>query len=93
MKVPNLPKVLHSCEVLWAVGTMFGAMQRVDMITTRKNKFWRFKVAVLNPNIVPTKMDVVTRFMEFKFEIEPCEPTLDVLQHNVRDDNGDDRNN
>lgn len=49
MKVLNLPKVLHSYEVLRAVGSMFGATQRCDMITTRKNNFGRFKVGVLNP--------------------------------------------
>jgi hypothetical protein len=34
------------------------------MVTTRESKFGRFKVAVLNPTIVPTKMDCVigTRF-------------------------------
>ena len=57
LRVLNLPKVLRTYDVLWAVGTMFGATQKVDMITTRKNKFGRFKVAVLNPAIVPTRMD------------------------------------
>lgn len=75
MRVLNLPKVLRSYEVLWAIGTMFGATQRVDMITTRKNNFGRFEVAVLNPNIIPSKMDVVigTRFFELDFEIEAME--------------------
>ncbi|CAL5011144.1 unnamed protein product [Urochloa decumbens] len=75
MRVLNLPKVLRTYEVLWAIGTMFGATQRVDMITTRKNSFGRFKVAVLNPKEVPTEMDVVigTRFFELKFAIEPLE--------------------
>lgn len=59
MKVFNLPKVLHAYEVLWAISTTFGATRRVDMITTRKNKFGRFQVAVLNPHLVPNNMDVV----------------------------------
>jgi len=76
MRVLNLTKVLRTYEVLWAVGTMFGATQKVDMITTRKNKFGRFKVAVLNPAIVPTRMDCVigTLFFELQFEIEPFVP-------------------
>jgi hypothetical protein len=71
MRVLNLPKVLRTYEVIWAVGTMFRATQYVDMITTRKNKFWRFQIVVLNPNIVPTRMDVVigARFFELEFEI------------------------
>jgi hypothetical protein len=51
--------VLRTYEVIWAVGTMLGATQYVDMITTRKIKFGRFQIAVLNPNIVLTRMDVV----------------------------------
>jgi hypothetical protein len=63
---------------------MFGATQKVDMITTRKNKFGRFKVAVLNPTIVPTKMDCVsvigTWFFELPFEIEPFGSSRETMQ-------------
>lgn len=55
----NLPKVLRTYEVIWAIGTMFGATQKVDMIYTRKNKFDRFQVAVLNLATIPDHMDVV----------------------------------
>jgi hypothetical protein len=77
IRVLNLLKVLRTYEVIWAVGTMFGATQRIDMITTRKNKFGRFQIAVLNPNIVPTRMDVVigAQFFELEFKIERYEPT------------------
>lgn len=54
-RVTNLPCKLRTYEVLWALGTMFGPTQRVDMMTTRKNTFGRFKVAVLNPTIVPLR--------------------------------------
>ncbi|CAO2038762.1 unnamed protein product [Urochloa humidicola] len=95
MRTVNLPKVLRTYEVLWAIGTMFGATQKVDMITTRKNKFGRFKVAVLNPTIVPNKMDCVigTRFFELRFVIEPFNPNAesDPIQKEGHDDqNGDD---
>ncbi|TVU20826.1 hypothetical protein EJB05_30423, partial [Eragrostis curvula] len=75
MRVLNLPRQLRTYEVLWAIGTMFGATQRVDMITTRKNTFGRYKISCLNPAIVPTQMDVVigTRFFELQFEIEPTD--------------------
>lgn len=55
MRVTNLLKVLHEYEVIWAIGTMFGATQRVDMITTRKNSFGRFRVSVLNLRLIPNK--------------------------------------
>ncbi|CAO2179218.1 unnamed protein product [Urochloa humidicola] len=91
MRTVNLPKVLRTYEVLWAIGTMFGATQKVDMITTRKNKYGRFKVAVLNPTIVPTKMDCVigTRFFELRFVIEPFNPSAesDTTQKERHDDN------
>jgi hypothetical protein len=48
MRVLNLPNVLRSFEVIWAIGSMLGATQHVDMITTRKNKLGRFQIAVLN---------------------------------------------
>ncbi|CAL5007036.1 unnamed protein product [Urochloa decumbens] len=52
---------------------MFGATVKVDMVTTRKSNFGRFKVAVLNPTLVPNKMDCIigTRFFELCFAIEP----------------------
>lgn len=76
MRVLNLPKVLRTYEVLWAVGTMFGATQCVDMTTIRKNSFGRYKVAVRNPGIVPNRMDVVigSRFFELQVETEPYDP-------------------
>jgi hypothetical protein len=90
MRVLNLPKVLRSFEVIWAIGAMFGATQRVDMITTRKNKFGRFQIAVLNMSVVPTKMDVVigARFFELQFEIEPYAHTQDTSQSMGRGDDG-----
>jgi hypothetical protein len=90
MRVLNLPKVLRSFEVIWAIGTMFGETQRVDMITTRKNKFGRFQIAVLNPSVVPTKMDVVigAQFFELQFEIEQYAHTQGTSQSMGRGDDG-----
>jgi hypothetical protein len=80
----------RSFEVIWAIGTMFGETQRVDMITTRKNKFGRFQIAVLNPSVVPTKMDVVigARFFELQFEIEPYPHSQGTSQFMGRGDDG-----
>jgi hypothetical protein len=72
MRVLSLPAVLRAYEVLWAIGTMFGGTTKMDMVTTRRNNFGRFDVAVLNPVIIPSEMDVVigTRWFELKFSVE-----------------------
>ena len=31
MRVTNLPRIFRRYDVLWAIGTMFGATQQVDM--------------------------------------------------------------
>jgi hypothetical protein len=38
---------------------MLGSTQTVDMETTRKNNFGRVLVAVLDPKLLPTKLDAV----------------------------------
>jgi len=96
MRVLNLPKVLRAYQVLWAVGTLLGATQKVDMISTRKNKFGRFKVAVLNPTILPTTMDCVigTRFLELQFEVEPFMQSGEATGSGSKDGpNGEDNGN
>ncbi|CAL5059495.1 unnamed protein product [Urochloa decumbens] len=96
MRTVNLPKVLRTYEVLWAIGTMFGATVKVDMVTTRKSKFGRFKVAVLNPTMVPNKMDCVigTRFFELRFAIEPFASDLGGAEVKKKDGHdGDDNGN
>lgn len=71
---------------------MLGSTQTVDMETTRRNNFGHILVAVLDPKLLPRKLDVVIgdHYFELKFEIEPV----------GFDDNGeevhfnfDDRNN
>jgi hypothetical protein len=49
------------CEflILWAVGSLLGSTQTVDMETTRKNEFGRIFIAVLDPKLIPRKLDVV----------------------------------
>jgi hypothetical protein len=62
------------CEFLdlWAVGSMLGSTQIVDMETTRKSDFGRVLVAVLNPGLIPTQLDVVIgdHYFELEFEVE-----------------------
>jgi hypothetical protein len=51
---------------------MLGSTQTVDMETTRKNDFGRVLVAVLNPSLIPEKLDVVIgdHYFELDFEVE-----------------------
>ena len=59
MRVLNLPTILREYLVLWALGTLFGVTQDVDIVTTRASSFGRFVVAVLDPEAIPTKLDVI----------------------------------
>ena len=72
MRVTNLPRVFRKYNILWAIGSLFGATQKVDMITSRKHRVGRFQVGVLNVDLVPTQMDVVIggRYLELEFVIE-----------------------
>jgi hypothetical protein len=51
---------------------MLGSTQIVDMETTRKSDFGRVFVAVLNPGLIPTQLDVVIgdHYFELEFEVE-----------------------
>src|SRR6266498_5897241 len=96
MTVLNLLKILREYKVLWAIGTMFGVTQEVDMVMTCANKFGRFAVAVLEPELIPKKMDVIigNRFFELVFEVEAFDPNVGVRNMrditNVRSDAGGD---
>ena len=59
MRVMNLPTILKEYVILWALGTLFGVTQEVDMVTTRASRFGRFAVALLEPEAIPTKLDVI----------------------------------
>ncbi|XP_015693950.1 uncharacterized protein LOC107304414 [Oryza brachyantha] len=72
IRVFGLRKKLREYLTLWAVGSLVGATQLVDMKTTRKSDFGRIFVAVLDPAIIPRKMDVVIgdHYFELMFEME-----------------------
>ena len=78
MRVTNLPTILREYVILWALGTLFGVTQEVDMVTTRASNFGRFTVAVLEPNAIPTKLDVIigNRYFQLVFEVEPYSPNV-----------------
>ena len=72
VRVRCIRKLLHEFPILWAVGSLLGATQTVDMETTRKNEFGRILVAVLDPKLIPRMLDVVIRdhYFDLEFEVE-----------------------
>ena len=78
MRVLNLPTILKEYMILWALGTLFGVTQDVDMVTSRASSFGRFAVAVLEPEAIPTKLDVIigNRYFQLIFEVEPFLPNI-----------------
>ncbi|CAD6247490.1 unnamed protein product [Miscanthus lutarioriparius] len=78
MRVLNLLTILREYLVLWALGTLFGVTQDVDMVTTRASSFGRFAVAVLDLEAIPTKLDVIigNRYFQLLFEVEPYLPNI-----------------
>jgi hypothetical protein len=95
IRVYGIRKKLREFLNLWAIGSMVGSTQTVDMKTTRKNNFGRILVAVLDPNLVPTKLDVVIgdHYFELRFEKEQVgfDENGDEVELNFQD--GDDKDN
>lgn len=72
VRVFGIRKELREFLELWVVGSLLGSTQTVDMETTRKNEFGRIFVAVLNPSLIPSQLDVVIgdHYFELEFEVE-----------------------
>jgi hypothetical protein len=72
VKVFGIRKELREFLILWAVGSLIGSPQVVDMETTRKSDFGRISVTVLNPSLIPANLDVVVgdHYFELEFEVE-----------------------
>ena len=89
----NLPMILKEYVILWALGTLFGVTQDVDMVTTRANGFGRFAVAVLEPEAIPKKLDVIigNRYFQLIFQVEPYLPNVGLrsIQNNQSGGNED----
>jgi hypothetical protein len=93
IRVYGIRKNLREFLNLWAIGSMVGSTQTVDMKTTRKNNFGRILVAVLDPNLVPAKLDVVIgdHYFELRFVKEQTgfDENGDEVEMNFQD--GDDK--
>jgi hypothetical protein len=72
IRVFGLRRELLEFTELWAIWSMLGSTQTVDMETTRKGNFGRVQVVVLNPSLIPEQLDVVIgdHYFEVEFEVE-----------------------
>jgi hypothetical protein len=59
IRIFRLPEKLKECLVLWALGSMLGATQTVDMVTSSKQNYGRVEVVVLNVDLIPNMIDTV----------------------------------
>jgi hypothetical protein len=59
IRIYRLPKKLREFSVLWALGSMLGVTQSVDMITSSKKEYGHVEVAVLNTDLLPNSIDTV----------------------------------
>jgi hypothetical protein len=69
-------KKLREFSVLWALGSMLGATQSVDMINSLKQDYGRVEVAVLNVDLLPNSIDTVVigdRLFSLPIQVEGFE--------------------
>jgi hypothetical protein len=59
IRIHRLPAKLHEFSVLWALGSMLGATQLVDMVTSSRKNYGRVEVVVLNVDLLPNLIDTV----------------------------------
>jgi hypothetical protein len=59
IRIFRLPEKLREFSVLWALGSMLGVTQSVDMISSLKRNYGRVEVAVLNVDLLPNSIDTV----------------------------------
>jgi hypothetical protein len=57
---------------LWAIGTLLGATMSVDVPTSTNSDYGRIEIAVIDPALIPNKLEVVIgdRFYKVKMEVE-----------------------
>jgi len=72
VRVTSMRESLREFLILWPVGSLLGSTQTVDMETTRKSDFGQVFVAVLDPKLIPRRLDVVIgdHYFELVFEVE-----------------------
>uniref|UniRef100_C6JRR7 DUF4283 domain-containing protein n=1 Tax=Sorghum bicolor TaxID=4558 RepID=C6JRR7_SORBI len=96
----GLPSEFKEFPIIWAVGTILGVPRAVDTIFTKNTGRPRMKVAVLDPKLIPTYVDVVIGdfIYELQFAVEVESPTgepqlVDMDSTNEEDPKEDDPKN
>jgi hypothetical protein len=59
IRIFRLPKKLREFSVLWALGSMLGVTQSVDMISSLRRNYSCVEVVVLNVDLLPNSIDTV----------------------------------
>jgi hypothetical protein len=73
IRIFKLPQKLREFSVMWALGSMLGATQLVDMISSLRNDYGRVEVAVLDVDLLPNMIDSVVvgdRLYSFPIQVE-----------------------
>ncbi|TVU23407.1 hypothetical protein EJB05_25770, partial [Eragrostis curvula] len=89
IRVFLLPKKLRVYPVLWAIGSMLGATQDVDMLTTDENDFGRINVAVMDIARIPRRLEPVIgkKYYVVHLQVEGRDP--DPVDHMDMDGSGE----
>jgi hypothetical protein len=94
IRIFRLPQKLHEFSVLWALDSMLGATQSVDMISSLRNDYRRVEVAVLDVNLLPNKIEYVVigdRLFTLPIQVEgrdDAPPDQHMEVDNSNDENG-----
>jgi hypothetical protein len=95
IRIYRLPEKLREFSVLWALGSMLGATQSVDIIRSLRNDYGRVEVAVLNVDLLPNSIDSVVigdRLYSLPIMVEGREDEVDEENH-MEVDNGNSGDN
>jgi hypothetical protein len=84
--VTKVPRALRSFLPLWAVGTMIGAIQKVDVHHLRRTGEVRILVAVLNIKKIPKFADVCVKGCMYHLFFKPDEEVMKVADQDEDED-------
>jgi hypothetical protein len=94
IRIFRLPSRLREFSVLWALGSMLGATQSIDMVTSLKKNYGRVEVAVLNVDLLPKLIDTVVigdRLYSLPIQVEGREENVETGTQMDVDDGADNK--
>ena len=95
IRILKVPSKLREISVLWALGSMVGATQMVDMVTSKNSPYGRVLVTVLDSKAIPEQLCVVIgdRWFEFPIEVDSIIHGVESYVEISNDPGGKDNNN